>query len=208
MVSFYDRHIMPRLVRCVCGQPAIHQKRASLIPQATGQVLEVGCGGGLNFALYDAQNVTGVTGVDPSATLRDMAVRQALAAPARITVTEGVAESLPFDNAHFDSAVLTFTLCSVANPLQALGEIRRVLKPGGRLLFCEHGRSPDPEVQVWQGRVEPVWKRIAGGCHLTRPITDLLAKSGFDILFAERGYLAKLPRIAGWIESGTARSAA
>ena len=208
MVSFYDRHIMPRLIRCVCGLPEIHQKRADLIPQAEGDVLEVGCGGGLNFGHYDPVRVSRVRGLDPSAALRLMAEKQANATAANIAVGEGVAESLPFADAQFDTAVLTFTLCSVASPQRALSEIRRVLKPGGRLLFCEHGRSPDAAVRVWQGRVEPLWKRIAGGCHLTRPVTQLLTSGGFDIVKAERAYLATAPKFAGWVESGTARLAA
>ena len=208
MPSFYDHHVMPHLVRCACGQPGFHKKRAALIPQATGHVLEVGCGGGLNFAHYDPQKVTDVMGVDPSQTLRGMAMQQAQTAATQITVAEGVAESLPFEDGSFDTAVLTFTLCSVANPMRALSEIRRVLKPGGQLLFCEHGQAPEPAIQVWQGRVEPVWKRIAGGCHLTRPVTDLLGKGGFEIVSVERGYMPKAPKIAAWIESGTARLAA
>ena len=208
MPSFYDRHIMPRVIRCICGQPGIEKKRAALIPQAAGHVLEVGCGGGLNFAHYDPQKVTGVMGVDPSQALRDMAMQQAQTAATRITVAEGVAESLPFDDALFDTAVLTFTLCSVTSPLRALSEIRRVLKPGGQLLFCEHGQSPDAAIQIWQSRIEPVWKHLAGGCHLTRSVSNLLAKGGFDIVLAERGYMPKTPKIAAWFESGTARLAA
>src|SRR5450432_770231 len=141
LTSLYDRYVLPRLIRCACGAPAIHAKRAGLIGEARGRVLELGCGGGLNFAFYDPAGVSSVDGLDPSAPLRDMAARQARAASVPIKVNEGVAEAAPFEDGDFDTVVLTFTLCSVKDPAAVLSEIHRVLKPAGQLLFCEHGLS-------------------------------------------------------------------
>lgn len=207
MTSFYDRHILPRLIGCACASPAIMKQRAKVVPLATGEVLELGIGGGLNLAFYDPSKVAKVTGVDPSAELRARAAAAPRAEGLKVQVTEGTAEALPFDNASFDTVVCTFTLCSVHSPAAALAEARRVLKPGGRLLFCEHGLAPDADVARWQRRIEPVWKRIAGGCHLTRPIGSAITAAGFKIDGLQSMYLPRAPRVAGWNEWGSATPA-
>lgn len=204
MTSFYDRHIMPRLIRCACGAKAIQKRRESIVPLASSRVLELGCGGGLNFGHYDPARVESVAGMDPSAELRAMAERAAEKTPVSISVQEGVAEAAPFDDASFDTVLLTFTLCSVQHPDAVLAEARRVLRPGGRLLFCEHGLAPDEGVQKWQHRVEPVWKKMAGGCHLTRAPGATIAAAGFTIQDPRQGYMKGAPKIAGWVESGVA----
>lgn len=207
MTSFYDRHIMPRLIACACAAPEIMKQRAKIVPQAEGRVLELGVGGGLNLAFYDPAKVREVVGVDPSAALRARAEAAPRPDGLAVQVTEGAAEALPFDSAAFDTVVCTFTLCSVHSPAAALREARRVLKPGGRLLFCEHGRSPDAGVARWQRRLEPIWKAIAGGCHLTRPVGPAIASAGFDISRIEAMYLPKAPRILAWTEWGAASPA-
>ena len=203
-MSLYARHILPRLIRCACGAPGIRSRRAALIPMAQGRVLEVGCGGGLNFGFYDPRLVSEVIGIDPSRPLRDMASHAANLAQVPIRVQEGEAEDLPFDDGAFDTTVLTFTLCSVRQPGQALAEIRRVLAPGGRLLFCEHGLAPDAGVRRWQRRIEPLWKRLAGGCHLTRPIGWLIETASLRICEGGQNYMPDAPRFAGWVEWGEA----
>ncbi|MFN3856324.1 MAG: class I SAM-dependent methyltransferase [Caulobacter sp.] len=204
MTSFYDRHIMPRLIGCACGSRPIMKQREKVVPKAQGRVLELGIGGGLNLAYYDPAAVSGVYGVDPSAELR----QRAEAAPRRdglkVEVREGTAEALPFENASFDCVVCTFTLCSVQSPDLALAEARRVLKPGGRFLFCEHGLAPEKKVADWQRTIEPLWKRIAGGCHLTRPVGETIAASGLTIASLSTMYLPKTPRSLGWNEWGEA----
>ncbi len=204
MTSFYDRHIMPRLIRCACSAEGISRRRARVVPLATGRVLEVGCGGGLNFQYYESGRVSQVIGLDPSAELRRIAEAQAMACVTPIEVSHGFAEAVPFEDMSFDTVVLTFTLCTVANPAAALSEIRRVLKHEGKLLFCEHGQSPEPPIQVWQNRLEPIWKRLAGGCHLSRPVTMMINAAGFTICDAQSGYIRKMPKVAAWIELGTA----
>lgn len=207
MASFYDRYILPKFLTCACSAPVMMKQRAKVVPRAEGRVLELGIGMGLNLSFYDADKVTGVFGVDPAAPLR----AQAEAAPhdprLAVEVLDGTAEELPFEDDEFDCIVCTFTLCSVHTPAAALTEARRVLKPGGRFLFCEHGLAPDEGVAKWQRRIEPVWKRLAGGCHLTRPVAGNIEASGFKVEGVERMYMPKMPRFAGWMEWGEARPA-
>lgn len=204
MTSWYDRNIMPRLIGCACASRPIMKQRAKVVPLASGRTLELGIGGGLNLAFYDPAKVTTVVGVDPSAELRARVAAAPRPEGLAVEVLEGTAEALPFEAASFDSVVCTFTLCSVHTPARALAEARRVLKPGGRLFFCEHGLAPDDGVARWQGRVEPVWKRLAGGCHLTRPIGGAITEAGFRLEDSQTMYLPKTPRILGWNEWGVA----
>lgn len=204
MASLYERLVLPKLLKCACSAPPIAKQRAKVVPQAAGKVLELGIGMGLNLAFYDAGKVESVTGVDPAPELRAIADAAPRASGLQVRVEDGTAEALPFADASFDCVVCTFTLCSVHTPTRALAEARRVLKPGGRFLYCEHGLAPDPGVQTWQRRIEPVWKRIAGGCHLTRPVTGAIAAAGFKIVRTDTMYLPKTPRPLGWNEWGEA----
>lgn len=203
-MGFYERRILPRLLCLACASPPILKQRAKVVPHAEGRVLELGIGGGLNLAFYDPAKVSGVFGVDPSAELRAVAEAASRPQGLAVEVREGEAERLPFEDGSFDTVVCTFTLCSVCAPAAALSEARRVLKPGGRFLFCEHGLAPDEGVARWQRRVEPLWKRLFGGCRLTRPITPALTAAGFRLDRHETMYLPKTPRIAGWNEWGSA----
>ncbi len=202
MTSFYDRHVMPRLIGCACASKPIMRQRAKVVPLASGRVLELGVGGGLNLAFYDPGKVTELFGVDPSDELRD----RALAAPRpdglKVDIAAGTAEALPFEDGSFDTVVCTFTLCSVQSQAAAIAEARRVLKPQGRFLFCEHGLAPDVGVAKWQSRIEPVWKAIAGGCHLTRPIGGAIEAGGFQLDSWSSMFLPSTPRIFGWSEWG------
>ncbi|MEQ1510633.1 MAG: class I SAM-dependent methyltransferase [Sphingopyxis sp.] len=205
MTNWWDRTIAPRLIRCACGQPQIMKARSHVVPLASGDVFELGCGGGINLPFYDAAKVTSLSGIDPNKAL--LADTQRLVAergfPADIR--DGVGEDIPFTSASFDTVVTTFTLCSVQDSARVLSEIRRILKPGGTALFLEHGRAPDEAVRKWQRRIEPVWKHIGGGCHLTRPITQAYADAGFKTEQMGSGYMPKTPRPFGWLEWGVAR---
>ncbi|HEY2709339.1 MAG TPA: class I SAM-dependent methyltransferase [Caulobacteraceae bacterium] len=207
MTSLYERRVVPWLINCACGTRPIERQRAKVVPGASGRVLELGMGGGLNLPFYDAATVSGLEGLEPSERLREMAQVASDGAPVAPHISEGRAEALPFDAGDFDTVVCTFTLCSVQNPAAALAEARRVLKPGGRLIFCEHGLAPDAEVVRWQRRIEPIWKHIAGGCHLTRPVAAAIEAAGFNVLRKETMYLPKTPRWAGWNEWGEASPA-
>ena len=207
MASLYDRYVLPRLIGCACGGRPIMRQRKKVVPRATGRVLEIGVGGGLNLAFYDPARVESVTGVDPSAELRAMAEQAPRPKGLAVTIKDGAGERLPFENGSFDTVVATYTLCSVAAVDRVLAEARRVLKPDGTFLFCEHGLSPDGEVARWQRRLDPFWKVIAGNCHLSRPVAKTIAANGFAIADVDTMYLPKTPRFAGWNEWGCARPA-
>jgi SAM-dependent methyltransferase len=205
MASLYERHVLPHVINCACGAKPIRYQRLKVVPRASGRVLELGIGGGRNLAFYDPTKVASITGVDPSEGLRGMALAAPRPEGLVVEVRDGTAEALPFDAGESDTVVCTFTLCSVASPAAALAEARRVLKHGGELWFSEHGLSPDPGVERWQRRIEPVWKRLAGGCHLTRPVAAAISAAGFALVEHETMYLPGTPRPMGWSEWGLAK---
>jgi ubiquinone/menaquinone biosynthesis C-methylase UbiE len=202
--SWWERHMVPRLIGCACAQPQIMKARSRIVPQASGDVLELGCGGGINMAFYDPAKIKSFSGVDPSPALLDRSREAAQAIGLTADIRGGVGEALPFDDACFDTVLITFTLCSVDDQQQVLSEMRRVLRPGGKALFLEHGAAPDADVQKWQRRIEPIWKRIGGNCHLTREISGAYEKAGFRIAQGDKGYMPKSPRPFSWIEWGEA----
>lgn len=206
MGSFYERRILPPLLKCACSAPPIAKQRAKIVPHARGRVLELGIGMGLNLAFYSASEVDSVTGVDPAPELRAIALAAPRPDGLEVDVEAGAAENLPFADDTFDDVVCTYTLCSVSDPANALAEARRVLKPGGRLLFCEHGLSPEDDVAKWQRRIDPLWSRLFGGCHITRPVAETIVAAGFALDRHETMYLPKTPKIAGWNEWGVARA--
>lgn len=203
MTGLYSRYVLPKLIESACAQPPLTELRARYIPRARGAVLEVGIGSGLNLPHY-SNAVTSITGVDPSAELSALAQQRAapLTQPVKVLPVSG--EALPLADAEFDTVVCTWTLCSIPNPYRAVAELRRVLKPGGELLFIEHGRSDEPHIARWQSRVEPLWKVIGGGCHLTRRVDDLLQTAGFGLEQLTTGYLPG-PKVAAFMLHGVAR---
>jgi ubiquinone/menaquinone biosynthesis C-methylase UbiE len=205
LTAWYEANIMPRLITCACSQGQVMKRRAAVVPRARGDVFELGCGGGINHAFYDPAAITSYAGIDPHEGLLDGARAAAREKGWAADLRAGRGEAIPFADASFDSVVCTFTLCSVDDPAQVMAELRRILRPGGQMLFCEHGRAPDVDVRGWQERIEPVWKRLAGGCHLTRPIASALAGAGFAVETLGEGYTPKAPRFAGWMEWGVAR---
>ncbi|TRD12862.1 class I SAM-dependent methyltransferase [Erythrobacter insulae] len=198
---------MPRLVTCACSQGQVMKRRSELVPMASGDVFELGCGGGINQEFYNAPAITSYAGIDPHGGLLDEARAAAERKGWPADIRQGIGEAIPFPDRFFDSVVCTFTLCSVDDPAQVLRELRRILRPGGKALFLEHGRAPDEGVAKWQDRIEPVWKRMAGGCHLTRPIGSAFRGAGFEVEPLGQGYLPKAPKFAGWNEWGVARKA-
>ncbi len=207
MASWWERHGVPRLIKCACSQGQIMKVRSKVVPNASGDVLELGCGGGINMEFYAPARITSFTGLDPSPELLEMSRAAAQARGMAADIQGGVGEAMPFESGRFDTVVTTFTLCSVADQAAVLAEIRRVLKPGGTALFLEHGAAPDAEVAKWQRRIEPVWKRIGGNCHLTRPISDAYEAAGFAVDRQAAAYIPKTPRPFGWYEYGAARAA-
>ena len=177
--TWYEANIMPRLITCACSQGQVMKRRAAVVPLARGDVFELGCGGGINHAFYDPSAITSYAGIDPHAGLLDGARAAARDKGWAADLRQGRGEAIPFADASFDCVVCTFTLCSVDDPSQVMAELSRILRPGGQTLFLEHGRAPDASVRGWQERIEPVWKRLAGGCHLTRPVASALQGAGF-----------------------------
>ena len=205
--EWYEAKIMPRLITCACRQGQVMKRRAQVVPLARGDVFELGCGGGLNQDFYNHEAVTSYAGIDPHEGLLNTARKVAKAKGWPADLRGGVGEKIPFPSSFFDTVVCTFTLCSVQDPARVLSEMRRVLKPGGQALFLEHGRAPDRGVARWQDPIEPVWKRLAGGCHLTRPIGCAVSASGFEVEPVGQGYTPGAPKFAGWMEWGVARKA-
>lgn len=203
-MGFYARHILPRLIELAMKNKEAARLRAVSVPRASGEVLEIGIGSGLNLPFYSSE-VRRVHGVDPSAELQRLARKRAAGHSAEIDfVLQSADEPLPFGDASMDTVVMTWTLCSIPNPPKALGEMRRVLKSTGRLIFIEHGRSPDRGVAAWQDRLTPAWKRIGGGCHLNRKVDELIEQAGFQMQELRNFYVRGL-RPMTYMYQGIAR---
>lgn len=205
-MGVYDRYLLPYLIDCACGMKAVQRERAALIPRAQGRVLEVGIGTGRNLPFYDRSKLGSLCGIDPAAQMHHLAHRRAAAAGIAVQLLDLPAEKIPAADASFDTVVSTFTLCTIPDAVAALREMRRVLRPGARLLFCEHGLAPDEGVRRWQRRLTPLWKPLAGGCHLDRDITGLLEATGFRSDDLQRRYLPG-PRAMTYVYSGSAVAA-
>jgi SAM-dependent methyltransferase len=189
LMAFYAKYVLPRLIDIAMRNKDTARLRAEWIPHARGEVLEIGIGSGLNLEFYSPE-VQHVYGVDPSAELRQMARKRVEKSPIEVAfLSQSAEEPLPLPNASIDTAVVTWSLCSIPNPSEALQQAKRVLKPTGRLIFVEHGRSSDPRVVVWQDRITPMWKQIGGGCHLNRKIDDLITGAGFQIVQLKTNYI-------------------
>ncbi len=178
--NWYERNVLPWLIDFACGMKSVGKQRMKVIPQAQGRVLEIGIGTGLNLPFYDTGRVVELVGVEPSLRMHRLALKRSRAARLPVEMVGITAEKLPLVDAAFDTVVSTYTLCTIPDPVAALREVRRVLRPGGRLLFSEHGRAPDENVRKWQSRIQPFWSPLAGGCRLDRDIPAILKEAGFD----------------------------
>ena len=178
-MGLYDKYVLPKMVHFACGQKPSMKQREKIIPLAKGAVLEIGIGSGLNIPYYQAHQINHLWGIDPSRDMWAIAEKNARERHLDAEFIETGAESIPLDNNSADTVVITYTLCTIPDVNSALQEVRRVLKPGGKLLFCEHGEAPDEGIRRWQILVNPIWNRLAGGCNLNRPIPRLLEQSGF-----------------------------
>lgn len=205
MQAFYDAHIMPRLVNFACGYRKLAKIRRDIVPAAEGVVVEFGIGSGYNLKHYDPARVRRVIGVDPTPALAHLGARRFAASPVEVEFVEGRAEQAGLDSAMADTVLVTYTLCSVERTEAALAEARRILRPGGRLLFLEHGLSPDPKVAARQARWNRYSTRLAGGCHLDRDMEALIAEAGFAFDWIDKRQLKRMPATSAFQYLGAAR---
>jgi ubiquinone/menaquinone biosynthesis C-methylase UbiE len=205
-MGLWATRILPGLIEKAGRSTTILGERRRWIPRAHGRVLELGVGSGLNLAFYDPARVAKVTGIDPSAPLLRSAGPRVAQAPVPVELVEGSAEQLPFDPGSFDSAIVTYSLCSMDQPARALAEVRRVLRPGGELVFVEHGLAPDARTRWWQRRLTPIWRRFSGGCRLDRDPPAMLRDAGFQVDELTAGYSGKVSWLS-YTYQGSARPA-
>jgi ubiquinone/menaquinone biosynthesis C-methylase UbiE len=204
-MDFHRDYILPWLTHLAMRQVRLVPYRTRVVSGAKGRVLEIGIGSGLNLPFY-GQNVKQIVGIEPSPRLLDMARKAARRGRSHLELVKGTAEAIPIESASIDTVVTTWTMCSIPNVDSALAEMRRVLRPGGSLLFVEHGRAPEPRVRWWQDHLTPAWKCLSGGCHLNRKIDELIKAAGFHIEQLHSGYMQKYNPFAFMYE-GVARPA-
>ena len=203
-MSLYDKYILPHLLNCTCNQkPFIHQRR-KVVPLAKGNILEIGIGSGLNIPFYETEGINKIWGIDPSEELISMAKNQIRNGAPDIELIVSKAEEIDFEDAFFDTILMTYTMCTIANLSDAFTELKRVMKPTGKLIFCEHGLPPDKNVVKWQNRINTFWPKISGGCNINKKIPSIIESSGFSILNLENMYLPKTPKVLGYNYWGTA----
>ena len=197
-MSLYDKYVLPKFLNCACGSNPVSRQRQKVVPLVEGKVLEVGVGSGLNLPFYDKSKIDELWGLDPSEELSDMARKLADRENIVVNFISSGAEEISLPDDHFDSVLVTYTMCTIPEVIRANGEIRRVLKNGGKMIFCEHGEAPDENIRKWQKRINPIWGKFAGGCNINRKIPSLIEDSGFDIIELEEMYLPSTPKIAGY----------
>jgi len=191
-MGLYVKYVLPKVVNFTCGTKPVMRQREKVVPLARGKVLELGIGSGLNLPFYDPAKVSHVWGLDPSAETWRIGQRRRGALGFDVEFIEGSAEKIPLDSGSADTVVVTYALCTIPDVARSLADIRRVLRPDGELIFCEHGAAPDENVRRWQDRLNPLWKRLGGGCNLNRQIPLLLEQGGFTIRTMDTMY------IPGW----------
>ena len=191
-MGLYEKYILPKITEFLCSGKPIMYQRKKVVPLAKGRVLEIGIGSGLNLQFYDSSKVEYIWGLDISAQMRKMAEKRAKSIQFKVEFIGQSGNEIPLESNSVDTVLVTYTLCTIPDVGQALSEMSRVLMPGGELIFCEHGLAPDKDVRRWQNLMNPIWKRMGGGCNLNRPIPNLIEQGGFKINNIETMY------IPGW----------
>ncbi|HBD13076.1 MAG TPA: SAM-dependent methyltransferase [Porticoccaceae bacterium] len=206
-MSLYEKYFLASFINLACGTKPIMYQRKKVVPLCEGRVLEVGMGSALNLPYYDREKVELIWGLEPSEAMRNKAAPNIEKSGIDVKLIDLPGEEIPLDDATVDTVLLTYTLCTIPDWHAALQQMRRVLKPGGKVVFTEHGKAPDAGVKKWQDRVNPLWKRFAGGCNLNRPVPDLLTETGFAVENLESMYLPSTPRLFGYNYWGVATKA-
>ena len=203
-MGIYSKYILPNVIDLACKSGPNKHQREQIIPLAKGRVLEVGIGSGLNLPFYDGKKVIHLTAIDPSVEIWNKNIVPTERLPYEFEFIKALAENIPLERNTFDTVVITYTLCTIADTRMALSEIRRVLKPRSRLLFCEHGKAPDKAIQRWQHIINPIWSSLGGGCNLTRNIPAIIEENGFKIHNMDANYIPGW-KIASYDYRGMAR---
>ena len=204
-MAFYAEKILPYFTDRSCAVKPIAKQREKVVPLASGVVLEIGFGSGLNLPFYQAAKVDKLFALEPSPGMRKLAAERVAASPLQIDYLDLPGEAIPLQNASVDTVLMTYTLCTITDTAKALAGIRRVLKPNGRLLFSEHGRAPEAGLARWQDRINPVWRILAGGCNINRKIDDLIIAAGFVPETFDEMFIPG-PRLVSYNYWGSARA--
>jgi ubiquinone/menaquinone biosynthesis C-methylase UbiE len=191
-MGLYDKYVLPNAIVWACKQKSNMKQREKIIPLASGNVLEIGIGSGLNLPFYDKKKVNHLTAIDPSAAIWKKNSFDTNTLGFEFDFMEAFSENIPAENNIFDTVVITYALCTIQDTDKAFDEIKRVLKKDGKLLFCEHGKAPEKKIVRWQNMLNPVWKKFSGGCNLNRDIKFMIERNGFKIIKLEKMY------IPGW----------
>ncbi len=194
----YDKYVLPKLLDCCCSTKPINYQRKKVVPNAKGNILEIGIGSGLNLPFYEKSKINTLYGIDPSSELCDMAKKTASDNKININLLINEAEEIELPKDSIDTVVMTYTLCTIPNPSDALKEIKRVMKTDAKMLFCEHGIAPDKNILKWQKRINPIWGKLFGGCNINRDIPSILKENGFTINILNQMYLPNTPKIVGY----------
>lgn len=206
-MNFYQRHIEPALINCACSVGSVQARRKQITPRASGTVLEVGFGSGHNLPFYDNDKVNKLFALEPSEGMRKRAAERLAQTPLDVELLDLPGERIPLDADSVDSILITYTMCTIPGIQDALGEMRRVLRPGGHMYFCEHGRAPDQKIARFQDKIDKPWGALFGGCHVNRNIPELLRGAEFNITELQEEYIEKAPKFAGYTYMGVASSA-
>ena len=202
--SAYENYVLPKLLDTCCSTKPINYQREKIVPNASGTVLEIGIGSGLNIPFYNISKIDKIYGLDPSIHLCKKAIKKAEEINMNIDFLFEGAEEIKLKSNSIDTVVITYTLCSIPNPMDALKEIKRVIRSDGNILFCEHGIAPDIKVSKWQNRINPIWGKLFGGCNINRDIPSIISNSGFKVQNLEQMYLPSTPKIVGYNYWGSA----
>lgn len=202
--SAYENYVLPKLLDTCCSTKPINYQREKIVPNASGTVLEIGIGSGLNIPFYNISKIDKIYGLDPSIQLCKKAIKKAEEIDINIDFLFEGAEEIKLKSNSIDTVVITYTLCSIPNPMDALKEIKRVIRSDGNILFCEHGIAPDIKVSKWQNRINPIWGKLFGGCNINRDIPSIISNSGFKVQNLEQMYLPSTPKIVGYNYWGSA----
>ena len=205
MKKFYEKYVLPKIINCACGTKPILIQRQKIVPSASGVILEIGVGSGVNIPYYSNSNVKKLIGLDLQQDNWDQPYKIAKKSNISIDLLQGDGEELPIPNNSIDTVLITYTMCTIPNVQRTLAEIKRVLNSEGKLLFCEHGLAPDKNVQKWQNKLNPIWKKCLGGCNLNRNIPELVLKSGFSFESINEMYIPSTPKFVGYNYWGAAK---